>query len=416
MSKDKQFKPESLIPAGGHNPANVQNSLKNPIFQTSTFKFNTAEEGKAFFQDYKYAESLDQRNESLIYSRLNHPNLISAEYRLAKLDGADDAAFFESGMAAISTTIMTFCKAGDLILMSSPLYGGTDTFVKRTLNAYDVEYLEVEPGESTDAIRNKVKEHRRAQKLKLIYLETPTNPTLTLTDIQAFHGLRVELRKDGVDPVIAVDNTYMGPCFQKPLALGADLNLYSATKYIGGHGDVIAGACSGKEDLVNEVKKLRTIVGCMASPFTSWLCSRSLETVELRMERQAQNAGKLADFLRDHPRVLKVFYLGHLESNSPGFDIYEKQQSSPGAMLAMEIDGGEKEAFTFLNSLQLASLAVSLGSTETLASHPYTMSAANMLEEDRVKNNITPGLVRVSVGLENADDLISDFDQALNAT
>lgn len=410
----EKFSAESLVVADGHDPSGVLNSLKNPIFQTSTFQFNTAEEGKAFFDTYTGADTLEERNSSLIYTRLNHPNLTAAEFRLAQLDGAEDAAFFESGMAAISTTIMTFCKAGDLILMSSPLYGGTDTFVKRTLNQFDIECVEFDHNNSQEEIKELILNHPRAKKLKMIYIETPANPTLTLTDIGMVAGLRDNLKSEGVEAVIAVDNTYLGPIFQKPLSQGADLNLYSATKYIGGHSDVIAGACSGNEGLMQQVKGLRTTLGCMASPFTSWLVTRSLETVSLRMEKQAANAEKLADFLKDHAKVKKVYFLGQLEEGSRQHTIYKKQQNSAGAMMAFEVVGGEKEAFTFLNSLELVKLAVSLGSTETLASHPYTMSSSNMNEEDRIKNNITQSLVRISVGIENPDDLISDLNQALH--
>ncbi len=410
----KKFSPESLVVADGHDPMGVLNSLKNPIFQTSTFMFNTAEEGKAFFDAYKEAGTLEERNKSLIYSRLNHPNLTAAEFRLAQLDGASDAAFFESGMAAISTTIMTFCKSGDLILMSSPLYGGTDTFIKRTLNQYGVEWVEFEQSASKEEIKELIRKHPKGSNLKMIYLETPANPTLALTDISIFANLKEELKSNDIHPVLAVDNTYLGPVFQKPLSCGADLNLYSATKYIGGHSDVIAGACSGKEELIQQVKNLRTTLGCMASPFTSWLVTRSLETVTLRMEKQADNASKLAEFLKSHSKVQKVFYLGFLSESDPQHQIYKNQQTSAGAMMAFEVIGGEEEAFCFLNNLELVKLAVSLGSTETLASHPYTMSSSNMTEADRIKNGITESLVRVSVGIENPHDLISDFDQALN--
>ncbi len=409
-----KFSAESLVVADGHDPSGVLNSLKNPIFQTSTFMFNTAEEGKAFFDKYKGADTLDERNSSLIYTRLNHPNLTAAEFRLAQLDGAEDAAFFESGMAAISTTIMTFCKAGDLILMSSPLYGGTDTFIKRTLNHFGIEWIEFDSQSTQQEIKDLILNHPRAKKLKMIYIETPANPTLSLTDIGMVAELREDLKQNDINAVIAVDNTYLGPIFQKPLAQGADLNLYSATKYIGGHSDVIAGACSGKEDLILAIKGLRTTLGCMASPFTSWLVTRSLETVSLRMEKQASNAEKLADFLRGHPKVEKVYYLGHLPEGSAQHEIYKRQQSSAGAMMAFEVSGGEAKAFQVLNSLELIKLAVSLGSTETLASHPYTMSSSNMNEEDRIKNNITESLIRISVGIENPDDLISDFGQALD--
>lgn len=410
--KHNDFSAESLAISGGHDPAGAHNSIKPPIYQTSTFKFNTAEEGKAFFEKAKGDAPLEERNASLIYTRLNHPNAITAEFRLAQLDGAEDAAFFESGMAAISTGILTFCHAGDLILMSSPLYGGTDTFIKKHAVQFGIEWAEFEPGATAEEIKELIQSHPKADKLKMIYLETPANPTLSLTDISMIKDVRDELTPNAV---IAVDNTYMGPIFQKPLAHGADINLYSATKYIGGHSDIIAGAASGSEKLMKEVKKKRAILGNTASPFTSWLLSRSMETIGLRMEKQANNAQKLAEFLDSHSKVKATHYLGLMKESDPLYPLFKKQNQSGGAMIAIEVHGGEAEAFKFLNGLNLAHLAISLGSTETLVSHPFTMSSSNMDEKDRLKNGITPALVRISVGIENIDDLIKDFDQALKA-
>lgn len=410
--KHNDFSAESLAISGGHDPAGAHNSIKPPIYQTSTFKFNTAEEGKAFFEKAKGDAPLEERNASLIYTRLNHPNAITAEFRLAQLDSAEDAAFFESGMAAISTGILTFCHAGDLILMSSPLYGGTDTFIKKHAVQFGIEWAEFEPGATAEEIKELIQSHPKADKLKMIYLETPANPTLSLTDISMIKDVRDELAPNAV---IAVDNTYMGPIFQKPLAHGADINLYSATKYIGGHSDIIAGAASGSEKLMKEVKKKRAILGNTASPFTSWLLSRSMETIGLRMEKQANNAQKLAEFLDTHSKVKATHYLGLMKESDALYPLFKKQNQSGGAMIAIEVHGGEAEAFKFLNGLNLAHLAISLGSTETLVSHPFTMSSSNMDEKDRLKNGITPALVRISVGIENIDDLIKDFDQALKA-
>ena len=333
---------------------------------------------------------------------------------MAKLDGADDSAFFESGMAAISTAILTFCKAGDLIALSSPLYGGTDKFVKGILTAYDVQFVEFDSSHSQEEIQKIILDHPRAKQLKMIYVETPANPTLSLIDFEMIVGIKTRLETNGITPVLAADNTYLGPIFQHPLAHGFDLIMYSATKYIGGHSDLIAGACSGKMTLIEKIKIMRTYLGCMASPHTSWLITRSLETIGLRMEKQADNASKIAQFLKGHPKVSKVYFTELLDEGSLAHRIFKKQQKSAGAMMAFDIKGGEKEAFRFLNSLQLIHLAISLGSTETLASHPYTMSSSNMAEADRLKNNITPALIRISVGIENPDDLIKDLGQALD--
>lgn len=410
MKDTKDFSPESLAIAGGHDPANSQNAIKPPIYQTSSFRFNSAAEGKAFFQNAKGDAPLEERNASLIYSRLNHPNVITAEFKLAQLDGAEDAAFFESGMAAISTSLLTFCKAGDLVLMSSPLYGGTDTFIKKHLIEWDVQYLEFEPGASEEEIKSLLLDHPRANKLACIYLESPANPTLSLTDFEMIDRLR---KTYAPHAVIIADNTYMGPVFQKPLNFGVDINVYSATKYIGGHSDIIAGAASGSAEHMKAMKKKRAILGNTASAFTSWLLSRSMETITLRMEKQADNAMKIALALKDHPKIKKVHYLGLIDESEPFYELHHKQCQSPGAMMALELHGGEPEAFRFLDALQLVHLAISLGSNETLASHPFTMSSSNMDEADRLKNGITPSLVRISVGIELAEDLINDFNQAL---
>ena len=410
MKPSEEYSNETLAISGGYDPSTAMNSIKPPIYQTSTFKFNTAAEGKAFFQKNSGDHPLDERNASMIYTRLNHPNVVTAEFKLAQLDEAEDAAFFESGMAAISTSLLSFCQAGDLVVASSPLYGGTDTFIKKHLSQWDIQLLEFDPRASKKNISELIEEHPRKENIKVIYLETPANPTLSLTDIAMINEIREAYAPSAV---IMADNTYMGPIFQKPLALGADINLYSATKYIGGHSDIIAGAASGSEEHMKIIKMKRAVLGNTASPFTSWLLSRSMETLSLRMEKQADNAFQLAQALQGHSKIKRLDYLGLLPEDHPDIDLFRTQCSSGGAMLAFELLGGEKEAFQFLDALELASLAVSLGSTETLASHPYTMSSSNMDESDRIKNGITPSLIRISVGIEKADDLIKDFLQAL---
>lgn len=409
----KEFNAESLMMSLGHEAALVRNSIKNPIFQTSTFEFATAEEGKAYFEKVYGGASANEQNKSLIYTRLNHPNLITVEKRLALLDEAEDSAFFESGMAAITTSLLEICKAGDLLLMSFPLYGGTDSFIKNFLPKFDIQHISFDSGMDEKEIIAKIEAHPRKDKLSCIYLETPANPTNSIIDIKMAGRIASRFSAEGKKPIVAVDNTYMGPLWQKPLRHGADLVLYSATKYIGGHSDVIAGACSGDSSTVARIKKTRSGLGCMASPWTSWLLSRSLETLSLRMEKQASNAAKLASFLKSHPKVSKVYYVGHIDENHPQHSLAKKQMTTGGAMLAFDIKGGEPAAFRFLNAVQLARLAVSLGSTETLASHPFTMSSSNMSLADREAVGITPSMIRISTGIENPDDLIKDFSKAL---
>jgi methionine-gamma-lyase len=212
---------------------------------------------------------------------------------------------------------------------------------------------------------------------------------------------------------LAVDNTYMGPLWQHPLDHGADLVLYSATKYIGGHSDLIAGAVSGSLEAMLPVRTLRTFLGNMASPWTSWMLMRSLETLKVRMDQQALNAARVADYLKEHPKVERVYYLGHLTPADASYEVYQKQLSSPGAMVSFDVVGGESDAFAFLDHLKLFHLAVSLGSTESLAEHPYSMTHADVDDQDKIALGITESLVRLSIGVEHADDLIWDIEQAL---
>ena len=248
----------------------------------------------------------------------------------------------------------------------------------------------------------------------MIYIETPANPTNTLIDIRACAALAQALSTDERRVLLAVDNTYMGPLWQHPLKLGADLVLYSATKYIGGHSDVIAGACLGSRELIARVKELRTFLGCMAGPWTGWLLLRSLETLKPRMETQARNAALVAQFLEAHPKVTKLYYQGLIDDPAQE-RIFQAQCESPGAMLSFRVQGGEAGAFRFLNELDLVKLAVSLGSTESLAEHPATMTHAGVDPVEREKLGISEDLVRLSVGVEHPDDLIWDLEQALKA-
>lgn len=400
----------------GYQPSLSEGSIKCPIFQTSTFVFKTAEEGKHMFElAYGLCEKKDGEELQLIYSRINNPDLEILENRLCLWDEAEEAAVFESGMAAISTVLLEFLKPGNLLLYSSPLYGGTDHFIEKILTKFGVQILPFFPHQSTDEVIRLLEESGMSEKLAFIYIETPANPTNDLIDIQGCKSI-AELFSTKEKPVyLAVDNTYMGPLWQHPLKHGADLVLYSATKYIGGHSDVIAGACLGNKGLMLRVKTLRTFLGSMASPHTGWLLMRSLETLKARMDIQAINAAKVAAFLNNHPLVEKVYYLGNITpADKHMYEIKKRQCLSDGAMISFDITGTEKEAFLFLNSLRLIKLAVSLGSTESLAEHPATMTHADVDEQLKQKLNITEKMIRLSIGIEHPDDIIADISQALN--
>ena len=415
---DRKLKPESLMMSYGYDPFLSEGSVKCPIFQTSTFAFKTAEEGKAFFEVAYGLREADQGEEpGLIYSRLNNPDLEILENRLSLWDDAEDCAVFESGMSAISTMMMEFLKPGDLIMYSNPVYGGTDHFIKNFLTKYGVHILGFGPDDDEEKIEERIKGNPHGDKLAMIYVETPANPTLDLFDIEACARVAARHSEGREEKVyLAVDNTYMGPIWQHPLKHGADMVLYSATKYIGGHSDVIAGACLGNADVLKRVKTLRSFLGNMAGPYTGWLLLRSLETLKIRMERQSDNAAKVAAFLNAHPKVERLYYLGNLEGKSERHRrIYQQQCKCSGAMLSFDVKGGEAEAFRFLDALKLTRLAVSLGGTESLAEHPATMTHAGVDPDLREKLNITSKMVRLSIGVEDPDDLISDMSQALDA-
>ncbi|KXK40532.1 MAG: cystathionine beta-lyase/cystathionine gamma-synthase [Bacteroidetes bacterium OLB9] len=411
------MKPESLMMSYGYKPELSEGAVKCPIFQTSTFVFKNAEEGKAFFEVAYGHRNLHEGEElGLIYSRINNPNFEILEDRLALWDKAEDCAVFESGMSAITTVLFEFLKPGDLLLFSNPVYGGTDHFIRHVLPKFGIQLAEFRAGQSKDEIIQIVEATGLADKLALVYIETPANPTNDLIDISLSKEIASYFaNKNNSEIPLAVDNTYMGPLWQHPLEHGADLVLYSATKYIGGHSDVIAGACLGSNKLMARVKALRTFLGNMASPNTAWLLLRSLETLKIRMDTQAANAEKVAAFLSAHPKVEKVYYLGNItENDGEQFHIRNKQCLSNGAMISFDIKGGEKEAFLFLNGLKLIKLAVSLGSTESLAQHPASMTHVDVDEELKALLGITPKMIRLSVGVEHYEDIIYDMSQALD--
>lgn len=414
METSHKFKPESLMMSYGYKPSLSEGAIKSPVFQTSTFVFKSAEEGKSFFEvAYGLREKRINEKPGLIYSRINNPDLEILENRLTLWDEAEDCAVFESGMSAISTVLLEFLQPGDLLLFSIPVYGGTDHLINHFLTKFGVHVLPFKPGMEQDEIENQIEQTGLADKLAMIFVESPANPTNSLIDINCCKAIADKYSNRNKQVYLSVDNTYMGPLWQHPLKLGADFSIYSATKYIGGHSDVIAGACCGSKALIGRVKTLRTFLGNMASPHTGWLLMRSLETLKVRMEQQAFNAEKVADFLNFHPKIEKVNYPGLIPKDTKEYAIFKRQCSAPGAMLSFEITGGETEAFIFMNALKLIRLAVSLGGTESLAEHPATMTHAGIEPHQRMEMGITDKLIRLSIGVENYNDIIWDLEQAL---
>lgn len=405
--------PETLALSYGYDPMLSEGAIKAPIFQTSTFVFSSASAGKDFFaQAYGLRPRVDGETQGLIYSRLNNPNLEVLEDRLTLWDGAEDALVFASGMAAIGTALLAHARPGEVIVMSEPLYGGSEHLLTKVLTDFGIEPVRFPAGRTFSTVIEDIESKLQGRRVAAVLIETPSNPTNSLVDIAAVatwaHGLSADR-----PPVVMVDNTFLGPIFQHPLRFGADLVLYSATKFIGGHSDLIAGAIVGTKSAVSPVRGLRTFLGTMASPWSGWLMLRSLETLKMRMTAAMKNAQYIANFLLDHPKVEHVHYLGLLDEDHPMFPVYRRQCVAPGSMVAFVLVGGEAEAFRFLDSLQLVKLAVSLGGTESLAEHPASMTHADIPLDEQRAMGILPSLVRLSVGVEHYEDILADLEQAL---
>jgi methionine-gamma-lyase len=408
-----KLKPATLMMGYGFDPELSEGSLKPPIFLTSTFVFQSAAAGKHFFEGV--TGKRPGGAEGLIYSRFTGPNQEILEDRLSLWEEADDALTFSSGMSAIATLLLTFVRPGDCVVHSGPLYAATETLIAKILGQFGVSWVDFPSGATREEIDAAIARGKDKGRVSLIYLESPANPTNQLVDVEAVAAARDAAFGSDERPPIAIDNTFLGPLWAKPLAQGADLTIYSLTKYAGGHSDLVAGAVVGDAKLINQVRMIRNTIGTICDPNTAWMLLRSLETLELRMTRAGENAEKVCAFLRDHPKVENVGYLGFLDPGSRQADIYQRHCSGAGSTFSLYLKGGEKEAFAFLDALSIAHLAVSLGGTETLASAPAAMTHLSVPDERKAQLGITPNLVRISIGVEDPDDLIADFANALNA-
>jgi methionine-gamma-lyase len=419
---DHVLKPETQMMGFGYDPSLSEGSLKPPIFLTSTFVFKTAQDGKDFF-DYTSGrrEPSAGKAAGLVYSRFNNPNLEVLEDRLALWEQGETAAVFSSGMSAISTALWAHARPNDVILMSQPLYGGTETLIDKTLPAFGVTAVSVTQAHDRAAVkeaaaRARAQAAQRGGRVCLIMTETPANPTNSLVDLELMREISAELgaQQSGGRPPVMVDNTFLGPVFQRPLEFGADLVLYSLTKYVGGHSDLVAGGVVGARSFVDPVKRLRGALGTQLDPNTAWMIMRSMETLSLRMHKAAENAALVANFLRTHPKIAHVNYLGFLAADDPRQAVFKKQCRSAGSTFGFIVKGGEAEAFRLLDGLQVIKLAVSLGGTETLISHPASTTHSGVPKATRDRIGITDGLIRISVGIEDAGDLIADLKGGLN--
>ncbi len=411
----RKLNPATMMMGHGFDPVLSEGSLKPPIFLTSTFAFENAAAGKRHFEGI--TGKRPGGAEGLVYSRFNGPNQEILEDRLSIWDGAEDALTFSSGMTAICVMMLAYCAAGDVIVHSGPLYAASEGFVAKVLSKFNVTYVDFPAGASRAELEAKLEQAKdqaaaNGGKVAMVYLESPANPTNALVDIEAVREARNAVLGEDAAP-IAIDNTFLGPLWQRPLEHGADIVVYSLTKYVGGHSDLVAGSLAGAKKWMDPVRALRNTMGGIVDPNTAWMLMRSLETVELRMQRAGENAAKVCAFLANHDKVEGLGYLGMI-ADSRQQDIYDRHCLGAGSTFSVFIKGGEAESFAFLDSLKIAKLAVSLGGTETLASHPAAMTHLSVPDERKAALGITDNLVRISVGIEDADDLIADFDQALS--
>lgn len=408
--------PETLAVSYGYDPEMGMRSAKPPIFMTSTFVYPSAQHAKDVHQAYfdRTGPLVDETH--FIYSRLGHPGLDFLEKRLAAIDGGEAAAVFCSGMATHSTIALAHVRAGDSVLHGRPIYGGVDMLYNAIMpqfGSFAAAYLDGTDGAS---VRAAAADAMAKGPLALIIAETPANPTAAIVDLSLMVRVADEVgAKQGRRPLVVVDNTLLGPFAQRPLEHGVDLCMTSLTKYCGGHSDLLAGGVSGRKELIDPLRLLRTTLGNHLDPYTSWLVLRSLESVHVRTERAMSNARTVAEYLRDHPKVAGVTYLGFLPDGSPQRAVYDRQCKAAGSTFSFHLNGGEAEAFRMLDRLRLMKLAVSLGGSETLICHSASTTHYAVARAERLAGGITDGTMRLSIGLEHVDDLIADLSQALEA-
>lgn len=377
----------------GANHCPVTGSHASPIYQTSTFIFQNVEQGARRFAG---------EESGYIYTRLGNPTMTELENKMAALEGAEAGLAAASGMAAISTAILSQVKQGDHIVANDTLYGCTHGLINELLPGYGVEVTAVDA-----SVAENVEKAMRPN-TKVVYVETPANPTMKLVDLKKVAAIAHQYGAK-----LIVDNTFMTPYLQRPLEHGADIVVHSATKYIGGHGDVIAGIIAGSNELVSTMRiPYLKDLGGVIGPFDAWLLSRGLKTLALRMDRHCENAQKVAEYLQKHPAVAEVYYPG-LPSH-PQYELAKRQMDGFGGMISFELKGGLEAGKTLMNSVQLISLAVSLGCVDSLIQHPASMTHSPMPQEARLRAGITDGLIRLSVGVEGIEDILADLEQGLN--
>jgi methionine-gamma-lyase len=412
MAEKRRPSPQTEIFEKGYDPQRSEGAAIPPVFRTSTFIFKTAADGKRAFEiAYGLSPARAGESPALIYTRVNNPNAEILENRVVAWEGAEAAALFSSGMGAITSTCLAYLKPGDTLVFSDPVYGGTEYFFRHVLPSFRVKTVSFPAGSSPEAMEALVKGDPT---VKVIYVESPANPTMLLSDIPACRAIADRCGGGSRRVLVMVDNTFLGPLFHRPLALGADIVLYSATKFFGGHSDAVAGLALASAELMGPIKVMRTILGSNSDPDTAWLIGRSLGTLQLRMEKQQENALRVVDLLQRHEKVRAVLYPGLSDMGPRQVELWKRQCSGTGSLVTFRLrQGGEAAAFRLLDAVRHMKLAVSLGGIETLIEHPSSMTHSDMTAQEKDQACITDDMIRLSVGLEDPEDLVDDLRQAL---
>lgn len=414
---DRELHPSTQMMTYGYDPALSEGAVKPPVFLTSTFAFQSAEDGADFFDIVAGRKPAAEGAGAggLVYSRFNHPNTEIVEDRLAIVDQAETALLTSSGMAAISAVFLTFLRPGDAVVHYTPLYGGTETLIGKIMTSWGVHAQPFAEGMSEEALVKALDAAADKGPVKLLYLETPANPTNAMVDLAMARRVVDEWAKDCDTPIIVCDNTMLGPVFQTPIVHGTDICIYSLTKYVGGHSDLIAGAVTGPKSLLSKVRLTRSAYGFQLDPHSSWMLARSMETLDMRMRRAADSGSKVATWLANNTIIpCEIMHPEH--SNDPRYKhVYDTQCTGPGSTFSFVIKDDRALSFRVLNALQLFKLAVSLGGTESLVCHPASTTHSGVPLEMRKQSGVTEGLIRISVGLEHPDDLIADLETAFKA-
>ena len=415
---DHELKPETMMMSYGYDPELSEGSVKPPIFLTSTFAYQTPEEGEEFFQVMAGKRPGPEGSVGgLIYSRFNHPNLEIIEDRLSLFEGSERTVVCSSGMGAISSILLAYLRPGDVIVQSAPLYGGTELLIRKFLPDFNIQTGELNDGLDEKSMLDSIRNASKKGRVAMVFIESPANPTNSLVDIEALNRVLDIIKSEtGHRPISVCDNTLMGPIFQQVVPQGIDIAMYSLTKYVGGHSDLVAGAVCGSIEMLRPVRATRGMLGLTLDPHSSWMISRSLETLNIRMQRSADSGYKVAKWINDNLYIpSKVLHPDFIEDEVYQ-SVYKRQCSGPSSTFSFVIDAAKSDAFRLINNLSIFKSAVSLGGSESLVCHPGSTTHSSVSDDLREKFGVTDGLIRLSIGLEHPDDLIADLDNAFKTT